>query len=144
MTSNKIKPIPSLLEIFDKVNYEYLGGLCIAGIKWAKLRNNGDIPILGWADTKTRIISINKCLQDPDVPTFVIEGIVLHECLHLLYPKDRAVGDGYKKRGDLWHSFRFKSMELRFPLIEKTDKWMEDKLWGVLASQEIRKKRTSA
>lgn len=143
MTSKKVKPIPSLLEIFDKVNCEHLGGLCMAGIKWAPLKDSKGMTVLGWADPTTRIISINKCLQDPDVPSFVIEGIVLHECLHLLYPKDRAVGDGYRNKGDLWHSFRFKSIEMRFPLIERTDAWLDEKLWGLLTSQKVKKARRS-
>jgi hypothetical protein len=61
-------------------------------------------------------------LQHPDVPVFVLEGIVLHEAIHLIYSPYQAEVDGYIGK-DPNHSDRFRSIEQKYDIIARTTKW---------------------
>lgn len=127
MPLKKTFKISSLVAMFDRVNFEHLGGLCCAGIQWKKLPTKPGNVILGTASFETRIISINKILQDPEIPEFVLEATALHEMLHLLYTPDQAMADGFTGR-DMAHSDRFKSIELRYKVIDRSKIWEENNL----------------
>lgn len=139
--AKKTKKVVSLLGVFDKINAKYLGGLCCAGIQWKRLTTKEDCCILGLADFDTRIISINSVLQHPDVPDYVLEATVLHECLHLIYTPYQAEVDGHAGR-DANHSDRFRAIEKRFDIIDKANKWEDPHLHEIVEEyNEKHKKR---
>lgn len=134
------KKIIYLLGIFDKVNSKYLGGLCCAGIQWKRLPTKEDNTILGMADFDTRIISINSILQHPDVPDYVIEATVLHECLHLLYTPYQAEVDGSLSK-DVNHSDRFRAIEKQFDIIDRANKWEDPHLFELVEEYNAKHKK---
>ena len=104
----------NLLEVFDIVNEaSFEGGLPRPMLGWT-LR-----PITyrwGWYSsmiTPHGLIVVNRLLDDPRVPAFVVEGTMYHEMLHILL--DPEVVNGRR----VVHTRRFRDMERRYDRYEE-------------------------
>jgi hypothetical protein len=73
-----------LEKIFTRINARYFKNtLNQPSIKWSHRENRRR---LGHFDSGKFKITINKLLDQPSVPYFVVEGIVYHELLHMVHP----------------------------------------------------------
>ena len=71
-------------KIFARLNTKYFENtLNQPAIKWSGRANRRR---LGHFDSRKVEITINKILDQPSVPYFVVEGIVYHELLHMVHP----------------------------------------------------------
>jgi len=99
-----------LLRVFERVNADHFdGALERPMLGWTRR------PVThrwGWYSSMVRpngLIVINRLLDDPLVPAFVLEGTMYHEMLHMLL-------DAKMVRGRrVVHTRRFREMERRFP-----------------------------
>lgn len=98
-----------LEELFDEVNQAYFeGSLPRPLLGWSRR------PLTyrwGWYSSMVRphgLIVVNRLLDDPEVPRFVLEGTMHHEMLHMLLGPDVVQG----RR--VVHSATFREMEARF------------------------------
>jgi len=94
-----------LREIFDRVNKEYFDGEIRAiTLTWGRRSRR----VLGHYDRAKRTIVVSTILDDPGVPSFVVEYILYHELLHLRVPS-------YFRNGRrVIHPKEFKELEKRF------------------------------
>ena len=76
-------------------------------ITWATFRDFGE----------GGFIRVNKILDKPDVPRYVIESIIYHEILHHVVPPKA------KGRGSHPHTSDFKTMLKKFPHIDEAEEW---------------------
>jgi hypothetical protein len=73
-----------LEKIFTRINTRYFKNtLSQPAIKWSHRENRRR---LGHYNSGKVEITINKILDQPTVPYFVVEGIVYHELLHIVHP----------------------------------------------------------
>jgi len=73
-----------LEKIFKRLNVTYFGNrLNQPAIKWSHRANRRR---LGHYDSRKVEITINRLLDNPKVPHFVVEGILYHELLHIVHP----------------------------------------------------------
>jgi len=99
-----------LEELFDRVNSAHFDdALERPMLGWTRR------PVThrwGWYSSMVRpngLIVINRLLDDPLVPAFVLEGTLYHEMLHMLMDTETVGG----RR--VVHTRRFREMERRFP-----------------------------
>jgi hypothetical protein len=98
-----------LEDVFDDVNAAYFGGSLDRPMMGWTLR-----PITyrwGWYSSMVRphgLIVINRLLDDPEVPRFVLEGTMHHEMLHMR--SDARVVNGRR----VVHTREFKEAERSF------------------------------
>jgi len=109
-------------KIVEKIMREYTGQVPGITITWRK-RSSGKNSIT-WATFRDLgnggLIRVNKVLDDPGVPRFVIESIIYHELLHHLIPPEA------RGRGNHPHTSRFKASLKKFPDIDEAEKWKKD------------------
>jgi hypothetical protein len=98
-----------LLDVFDRVNERcFQGAMPRPMMGWTRR------PLTyrwGWYSSMVPphgLIVINRLLDDPRVPAFVLEGTVHHEMLHMLVDPEMVNG----RR--VVHTSRFREMERRF------------------------------
>jgi hypothetical protein len=73
-----------LEKMFNKLNSKYFtNSLNRPSIKWSRRANRRR---LGHFDSRRQEITINRLLDNPDIPHFVVEGILYHELLHIVHP----------------------------------------------------------
>lgn len=116
------KPI-DLLEIFDSINEEYFAGRCCAGIGFRNSRLGKKTNTLGVCETTERFIRINSVLADDRVPVYVVEYVVYHEMLHLIY--------GVK------HDKRFDREEKKFYMYEEALAFVNGELQDILEEYRV-------
>jgi hypothetical protein len=98
-----------LVEVFDHVNSRYFGGSLDRPMLGWTLR-----PLTyrwGWYSSMVRphgLIVINRLLDDPEVPRFLVEGTMHHEMLHML--SDARVVNGRR----VVHTREFRRAERSF------------------------------
>ncbi len=92
--------------------------------------NPDPTPLLSWSKTASRrrfghwdddhgCIVISRALDDPEVPEFVLDYVVYHEVLHILYPPQ--AGSGHRRRV---HTRAFRRAESRFEQQAKAEEWL--------------------
>ena len=115
----------NLNQILEKIMQDYTGRIPDIHITWRKASVGkthitwGTCRELG----KGGIIKINKILDNPDVPRYMVESIVYHELLHFVVPTV-ACGDEYSM-----HSDRFNELLSKFPHCEKAEIWKKNFLF---------------
>jgi hypothetical protein len=108
-----------LEKVLEKIMKEYTGYIPGITITWRK-KSAGKNSIT-WATFRDLgnggLIRVNKVLDDPEVPRFVVESIIFHELLHHEIPPEA------KGRGNHPHTPRFKATLKKFPHIEDAEEW---------------------
>ena len=90
---------------------------------------------LGSYSFEDGLIRINRVLDDPKIPRYVLEAVVFHEMLHADMPPE--VKNGRR----CFHSPEFRRRERRFRQLEKADRWIQDHLGELLAARRPRTAR---
>jgi hypothetical protein len=103
-----------LEEIFQRLNQDFFNGeLSAIRLGWS-LRNSRTI--LGHYDPGHGMIVINRALDSPKAPAYLVEYLVFHEMLHMRFPVER---NGHRR---VVHSREFRKAERMFPKYEEARK----------------------
>jgi hypothetical protein len=107
----------SLLESYLRVTLDM--GLCMANaptLSWSRTVSRRR---LGHWDEAHNTIVISRVLDDDRVPGFVLDYVLYHELLHVLFP----IEYGADRRRV--HPPTFKQAERRFPRWQEAERWLE-------------------
>lgn len=100
-----------LEEVFEKLNRRFFRGeLAAPRLGWSPTRSRS---VFGHYDAAHGAIIISRALDSPKVSRHVVEYLVFHEMLHILYP---VVRDGHRR---VVHSREFREAERKFPRYEQ-------------------------
>lgn len=109
-----------LRELFDELNQRYFSGnLHIRHLSWSRRRGRR---VLAHFDPGLEAIVVNRRLDNPKVPRFVLEFVMYHEMLHLLFGECRHNG-----RRRLHHA-DFRAAERAFPQYRQAKEFIRSKL----------------
>ncbi|MBN2366031.1 MAG: hypothetical protein JXL67_07675, partial [Calditrichaeota bacterium] len=107
-----------LAAIFNEINRSYFNDeLKRPTLAWSRKKGKRR---LGFYDGLHHRIIINPLLDNPDIPGFVIRGIVYHEILHIIHPVVNKNG----RR--IIHSPIFKNDERKFADHLKLERWLKE------------------
>lgn len=112
-----------------RVDHAYLGeerAFELPEVGWAPLDGHNAWAIYVLKDDR---ILLEKTLDDPSTPSFVIEYLLLHELLHLAHLPEAAEGEPE------WHTDGFERALAHFPRSQEAEAWLERRL-----SEELRAK----
>ena len=110
--------IYDLREVFDLMNEQYFGGrIARPKLGWSASKT---YRVLGQHDSTHEMIIISKSLDDPSVPSYVVDYIVFHEMLHIAHPT--KVVNGRR----LNHTPAFRRDEKKFRHYIAAEKWITD------------------
>jgi len=99
-----------LEEIFHQLNDRFFDGeIATSRIGWSHHHSRR---ILGHYDSGHAAIIINRKLDSPSVPRYLVEYVVYHEMLHIRFPVERR---GQRR---VVHSREFREAEKKFPQYE--------------------------
>jgi len=121
-----------LEEIFESLNRRHFGGALASFVTWSRTSPRRSMG--AWLETPPRfknIITINRLLDSPRVPRYVVEEVVHHEMLHEAIP---AVHKGGRK---IMHPPEFRRRERAFPDYECAAEWVRTK-WDAHFRREVR------
>ncbi|VVB67233.1 Uncharacterised protein [Candidatus Norongarragalina meridionalis] len=110
-----------LMEIMARVRTEYaeiFTGIPSPSVVWSSHRGSR---VLGFHDSAFSQIVINKTLDNPRVPEFVVEYVVYHELLHC---KHRVLYQRGKSMRRTVHSGEFKDDEKKFRYYSAANAWL--------------------
>lgn len=112
----------NLKSLLDKVNKEYFGGRVNLNITWyaQKKRRNSSQVILGLYHRPLKLIKINKFLDNPEIPEYMVSYVIYHEMLHNVYPSYTDE----KGRRRIHHK-EFKEKEAKYKYYEMAQNWIE-------------------
>lgn len=111
-----------LQEIYNRVNEEYFNQKLKLNITWfGKLRRNRSRVIFGLYQDPLRLIKINRLLDSPSFPDYVVAFVVYHEMLHNVCP---SYVD--EKGIHRVHSEEFKQREKQFRFYNLAQKWIRE------------------
>lgn len=114
--------------IYCKLNQTYFDNRVKAHITWSRRPPNRPRTSIrfGSYHTKDKLIRINRLLDQPFVPRYVIENVVFHEMLHQLIPRQHINGR--------WrvHPPIFRQQEQRFPHHQRAEQWKRRHLHRLL------------
>ena len=105
-----------LRRICEELNLRYFGGqLRIRRLSWSRKRNRR---ILGHYDDAHNTIVIDRRLDSPQVPRYVVEFVVYHEMLHAFFGEE-------VRNGRRWvHHRPFREAERRFHDYERAQSFI--------------------
>ena len=128
----------NLREIADLVNREYFRGDLEVDLTWSRTPNKRYMGT--WRETsdgQPNLITINRLLDDPAVPSYYLEYLVYHEMLHEAMPGKRHNGR------TLRHCNEYRALERQHTYYHEATKWGEDNL-DRLYRKHLRRQRASA
>jgi hypothetical protein len=105
-----------LAELFEQLNERYFSGrlrppeLCWSHRPWRVQ--------LGLYDPVLRRITLNRRLDSPTVPSFVVQYVLYHEMVHMRC-RTRLARCGFRR-----HSKQFRQIERRFVDYERARQWL--------------------
>jgi hypothetical protein len=100
-----------LEEIYHRLNLQFFSNeLSVAQLGWSVQRSR---TTLGHYDAGHGVIVINRALDSPKSPSHLVEYLVFHEMLHVLFP---VVRNGHRR---VVHSREFREAEREFPQYEE-------------------------
>ncbi|MGH9351839.1 MAG: SprT-like domain-containing protein [Terriglobia bacterium] len=112
-----------LEEIFRSLNHRFFqGALKIRQIGWSRKTSQ---TILGHHDPAHETITINCVLDRLGVPREVVESVVYHELLHVVFPIER---DHHRR---VIHSAKFRESERKFPGYAAAQRFLKSEGWAV-------------
>jgi len=103
--------------IFTRLNRRYFTGrISVSGLRWSArpLRT-----VLGHYDPGHGTITVNRCLDSPRVPRYVLDYLVFHEMLHAEFPVEP---NGARR---VIHSRKFREAEKKFPEYHRAIGWLK-------------------
>lgn len=113
----------NLEEIFRLLNEQFFqGALKIRQIGWSRKTSQ---TILGHHDPAHETITVNRVLDRPGVPREVVESVVYHEMLHVVFPVER-----FRHRRVI-HSAKFRESERKFPGHAAAQRFLKSEGWAV-------------
>jgi len=105
-----------LVDVFDRVNRQYFGGkLPRPGISWTRTQSKKR---MGYVDEERQNVYISRWLDRPRVPRYVIEYVMFHELLHLVYPSE------HRGKRTFHHTKTFHEAEKIFKDYAKALRWL--------------------
>lgn len=110
--------VHDLRRIFDKLNHDHFsGGLRVDRLGWSLRRSRSR---LGHYDPAHQAIVIDRRLDNPLVPEYVVAYVVFHEMLHAHF--------GEEERGDFRrvHHRRFRASERTYPDYQKATQFIRE------------------
>lgn len=109
-----------LQKLFDGLNRTYFDGqVKIRHLSWSRRRNRR---ILGHYDAAHQTIVIDRRLDSPAVPRYVLRYVLFHEMLHAY------LGEEIHNGKRLVHHRRFQEAEREFPDYRRARKFIEERL----------------
>jgi hypothetical protein len=106
-----------LIPIFERLNTQFFGAaLDMPALGWSKRNTTA---LFGHYDKDHKSITISRTLDSDDVPAFVLEYVLFHEMLHLVYDVK------YKNQRRCVHGPEFKRHEGIFPKFEEAKGWLK-------------------
>lgn len=112
----------NLRKIYDRLNEEYFHGSLNLSITWygkPKRRNRTKVTF-GLYYNPLKLIKINRILDNPTFPDYVVSYVIYHEMLHHVCPPYVD-----KKGINRIHSKEFKQQEAQFKHFEIAQKWIK-------------------
>lgn len=113
----------NLQELFDEINKEYFDSKLNLYITWfgnlhKRSRNKVN---LGLYHDATRLIKINRLMDKPEFPKFVISYVIYHEMLHHVSPSYFDENGKHQV-----HSKEFKKLEENFAYFKQANDWIRN------------------
>ena len=126
-----------LRRFLQRIDRAYLGGdrpFELPEVAWSPLDSHN-----AWAVyvLKDDTILLEKALDDPTVPAFVIEYLLLHELLHLAHLPSEDGGEPE------WHTASFEKELAKFPRADEAERWLERRLTEELRAKSSRSHRAA-
>jgi predicted SprT family Zn-dependent metalloprotease len=118
-----------LRDSFQKLNRKYFEGCTGCAITWGNRRKRGRQKTvrLGSYSPETGVIRINRILDRPYVPKYVLEDIIYHEMLHHHLGIEKRNGRRFH------HHETFKELEKKFPHSDRAQLWIKKNLHRLLS-----------
>lgn len=112
-----------LKKYYDEVNKKYFNSEMDLRITWYGRRNhkNKSKVTFGLYHDPLKLIKINRLLDNPTFPDYLLSYVIYHEMLHNACPA--YVDENGKKR---IHSKEFKEREEQFAYYKQAKKWIKD------------------
>ncbi len=121
----------NLKDIYDELNDEYFRGQLKLFITWfgKPWQRNKSRVTFGLYHDQLKLIKINRLLDSPTIPQYVISYVVFHEMLHYVCPS--FVDEKGLHRV---HSKDFKLKEARFKHFDIAQKWIKEQQANLFAN----------
>lgn len=114
----------NLQRIYNDLNKEYFGSKLKLHITWFGKHYNKNRSRLtfGLYHEPIKLIKINRLLDSPSFPDYVVAYVIYHEMVHHVCPAY------YDENGiHRVHTKEFKEQELKFKYFDLAQKWIEDR-----------------
>jgi hypothetical protein len=124
-----------LRRMLARVDRAYFGGnrpFALPEVAWAPLDAHNAWAVYVLKDDQ---ILIEKSLDNPETPAFVIEYLLLHELLHLVHLPSEAKGEPE------WHTETFEGELAKFAKGEDAEGWLDRRLGKELRAKARRTPR---
>ena len=113
----------NLVEIFDALNRRFFRGeIRVQRLGWSAVRSR---TVLGHYDSAHSSITISRWLDSASAPRYLVEYVIFHEMLHVIYPVGR---NGHRR---VVHSAEFRAAERKFPEYEPARRKLKELSAGV-------------
>ncbi len=113
----------NLRKIYDSLNEEYFDNRLKLFITWfgKAIQKNRSRVTFGLYYDPLKLIKINRLMDSPSFPDFVVAYVIYHEMVHHVCPSY------YDERGiHRIHSKEFKLLESKFSDFERAQKWIKE------------------
>lgn len=121
----------NLKDLYDELNDEYFNGKLKLFITWfgkPSQRNKSRVTF-GLYHDQLKLIKINRLLDSPTVPRYVISYVIFHEMMHYVCPS-------YVDEKGLHrvHNKEFKTKEARYKHFDLAQKWIKEHQTNLFAN----------
>lgn len=106
--------------IFQQLNSRHFRGKLQARLSWSRRRNR---TVLAHYDPAHQTIVVNRRLDHPSIPAWLVEYVVFHEMLHA------SLGGCLSNGRWLVHHSRFREAERKFPHFRRAQAFIAARLW---------------
>lgn len=122
-----------LLEIFERVNQTYFRGeVEKPTLAWSARKNYRK---LAHYDAARHAIVFSRILDDARVPDYVVDFVMFHEILHIVFPV--TINDGRRAM----HTPQFRAAERKFVYFQRAELWLDKFSEAVFKESSRLKKR---
>lgn len=117
-----------LVGIYQRVNERYFNNNLNLSITWfgRHHQRNRTLATFGLYYDSMKLIKINRLLDNPDFPEYVVEYVIYHEMLHHVYPS--YMGENGRR---CIHNKEFKEKEKQFHYYKHAKQWIEENYEGL-------------
>src|SRR5689334_22319086 len=126
-----------LRRLLQRVDRAYFGGnrpFALPEVAWAPLDAHNAWAVYVIKDDR---ILIEKSLDDPQTPPFVLEYLLMHELLHLVHLPSEAEGEPE------WHTETFEGQLAAFAKGADAEGWLDRRLESELKAKARRSSRSA-